>query len=133
MQVQVLPGDSEGTTLSLSSGTHEICLEVTNKCDELIRPQVCCQVECLVPFLQCDCNDDDRGCNLADGIFIISNIFVGGGVPNCQSACDVNGDGSVNIADAIYLFNYVLGGGPPPPPPFPDCGLASVKECAVSD
>lgn len=28
---------------------------------------------------------------------------------------DVNGDGQVNIADAIYIFVYLFAGGPPPP------------------
>ena len=27
---------------------------------------------------------------------------------------DVNGDGSVDVSDAVYLVNYALGGGPPP-------------------
>lgn len=28
---------------------------------------------------------------------------------------DVNGDGQVNIADAVYIFAYLFVGGPPPP------------------
>ena len=27
---------------------------------------------------------------------------------------DVNGDGQVNIADAVYIFSYLFAGGPPP-------------------
>jgi hypothetical protein len=28
---------------------------------------------------------------------------------------DANGDGTVNVADAVYLINYIFKGGPPPP------------------
>ena len=36
---------------------------------------------------------------------------------DCQGICgDANGDGDVNISDAIWLINYVFMGGQPPPP-----------------
>jgi hypothetical protein len=30
-------------------------------------------------------------------------------------ARDINGDGKVNIADAVYIFSFLFMGGPPPP------------------
>jgi len=33
----------------------------------------------------------------------------------CDAAGDANGDGSVNIGDAVYVINYIFKGGPPPP------------------
>ena len=40
----------------------------------------------------------------------------------CDNACDINGDRMKNIADAVYLLNFLFVMGPPPPPPFPGCG-----------
>lgn len=35
----------------------------------------------------------------------------------CESICgDADGNGSVNISDAVYVLAYVFGGGPPPDP-----------------
>ena len=36
-------------------------------------------------------------------------------MPGIAHANDVNGDGQVNIADAVYIFAYLFAGGPPPP------------------
>ena len=36
----------------------------------------------------------------------------------CDGVCgDANGDEAVNLADAVYIINYVFKGGPPPDPP----------------
>ena len=40
-----------------------------------------------------------------------------------MDAADANDDGSIDIADAIYLLSYLFGGGDQPPPPFPDPGI----------
>lgn len=40
----------------------------------------------------------------------------------CESALDANDDGDLDIADGVYVGNYLYIGGPPPPPPFPTEG-----------
>ncbi|MBI4606880.1 MAG: hypothetical protein HY721_33370 [Planctomycetes bacterium] len=41
---------------------------------------------------------------------------------DCHDAMDVNDDGQLDVADAVYLAWYLFLGGPPPPPPFFCCG-----------
>jgi hypothetical protein len=44
---------------------------------------------------------------------------------------DANGDGRINIADAIYLLNYVFKGGPAPTP-YPVCSGDFNGDCAAN-
>ncbi len=82
-------------------------------------------VQVVVPqeFIRGDCNGDGM-INIADGIFILNQLF-GGSPPvrSCDDACDTNDEGLKNIADAIYMFNFLFALGPPPPVPFPGCGF----------
>ena len=34
--------------------------------------------------------------------------------PPCQDACDANDDGKINLADAVFLLNYLFAFGLPP-------------------
>ncbi|MDG1455087.1 MAG: hypothetical protein P8R38_02670, partial [Planctomycetota bacterium] len=52
------------------------------------------------------------------------HLFSNQGDPDCPDACDVNDDGSLNIADAISLLNNLICCSqtvPPPPGPV-NCG-----------
>lgn len=68
-------------------------------------------------------NDDDR-VNIADGIWIVNELFRGGAPTKCPAAADTNDDGAEDAADAVYLINYLFKGGSAPPAPFPACGGA---------
>ena len=83
-------------------------------------------------FLRGDCNDDGN-VDLADGIYLLSFIFVDPNVPFCNEVCDTNGDGVSNIADFIYQVSYFFLGGQPPPPPFPTCGSTLPATCPDYD
>ena len=88
-----------------------------------------------VPFVRGDVNDDGD-VNLADGIFLLAELFAGGDVGLCPLAKDINADGAVDVADPIRLLNALFGGGPFPPAPFPDCDFApnqTVADCPVYD
>ena len=74
------------------------------------------------PFIRGDANDDG-GVNIADGIWILNELFRDGAPSPCQSAADANGDLGVSIADATYIFSYRFAGGDEPPAPFPECGV----------
>jgi hypothetical protein len=87
-----------------------------------------CQTACVnfvpiteIDFLRCDPNDDGKN-DLADGIWIVNELFRGGPESTCQDAADCNDDNNVDVSDATYRIAYGFQGGPPPPPPFPDCG-----------
>ena len=83
-------------------------------------------------FLRGDSNDDGN-VDLADGIYLLSFIFVDPNVPFCNEVCDTNDDGVPNIADFIYQISYFFLGGQPPPPPFPTCGSTLPATCPDYD
>lgn len=65
----------------------------------------------------------DGGVDLADALFLGEFLFDPdvNDVP-CREACEVNGDGRIDIADMVYTLSYLFGGGPAPGAPFPGCG-----------
>jgi parallel beta-helix repeat protein len=63
--------------------------------------------------------DNDAIVSVADVVFLINYIFVGGGAPQPLMTGDLNCDGHINIVDAVYLINYVFAGGPAPCDSFP--------------
>ncbi len=85
------------------------------------------------PFVRGDANADDGISDLADAIWLIQFLFVGGEAPPCMEAADANGDLDVNMGDFMYILNWQLLGGNPPPAPFPDCGLVPDQECVSYD
>jgi hypothetical protein len=55
---------------------------------------------------------------------------------NCSGECDcrpgdANGDGTVNIGDAVYMISYVFRGGPPPTP-YPLCSGDANCDCQLN-
>ena len=71
-------------------------------------------------FRRADANDDGK-VNIADPIWIISELFRGGPATGCQATADANADTVIDLADATYIINYQFLGGDAPPAPFPDC------------
>ena len=82
--------------------------------------------------------DADRSLDL-DLADVIQNVFyVTNQCPECppitcQSALDANDDGRVDIADGVWLANYLFTGGPPPPPPFPNPGIDPTPDPLTCD
>ncbi|MFN0060522.1 MAG: hypothetical protein ACKVX7_18855 [Planctomycetota bacterium] len=83
-------------------------------------------------FIRGDSNADGL-LNVADPIYLLEFLFIGGPPPPCRDSADANDSGALDIADATailgYLFvpGFVLGGlvGEPSddlPSPSPDCG-----------
>lgn len=73
-------------------------------------------------FTRCDANADGRH-DIADSVWIVSELFREGPRAVCQDATDCNDDEQVDLSDATYSISYEFLGGPPPPAPFPECGL----------
>ncbi len=73
-------------------------------------------------FRRGDANQDGI-VNLADGIWMLNELFQGGPSFDCAGAVDVNFDGQYDAADGISIFSWLFLFGPPPAAPFPDCGL----------
>ena len=68
-------------------------------------------------FQRGDCNSDDK-VDLADSATMLANQFNGLAIL-CSDACDSNDDGQLNMADSVYLLNWLFKFGPIPPAPGP--------------
>ena len=60
-----------------------------------------------------DANGDEI-VNIADAVYLVNFLFIGGPKPRVFEAGDANGDEEINIADVVYLINYLFIGGPMP-------------------
>jgi hypothetical protein len=80
------------------------------------------------PFFRGNCNGDGV-IDIADGIWILNELFQNGPAASCAEACDANSDGMLDSGDAIYIISYRLLSGPVPSAPFPECGIAEGADC----
>jgi hypothetical protein len=94
-------------------GTESIQNFETNPCRVNVIP--------LPEFIRGDCNFDEK-LDLADAATVLAQQFDDFLVP-CEDACDANDDGKINLADSVFILNYLFKFGPEPPAPFPDPGL----------
>ncbi|HVR76063.1 MAG TPA: FG-GAP-like repeat-containing protein [Planctomycetota bacterium] len=60
--------------------------------------------------------------NLADAVFLLASLFVGGEDPPCSSSADLNDSGTLDITDPIYILEFLFLGRAAPPAPFDGCG-----------
>ena len=81
----------------------------------------------VTPFLRSDANADGRN-DVADAIWMLSDLFLGGPTYNCLAANDANGDGLYDTADPVFVISYQFLDGAAPSAPFPDCGIAADQE-----
>ncbi len=95
--------------------------------DPTADPIRCAHHRCPVEFIRGDCTGDSL-VNLVDVFYIIQYVDFGEPVPDCLDAADANDDGVVDIDDANYLSDYLVGGGSQPPSPFPGCGLDPTED-----
>ncbi|MEM7262488.1 MAG: lamin tail domain-containing protein, partial [Planctomycetota bacterium] len=58
--------------------------------------------------------------DLADAVFTLNFLFLGGPEPSCLDAADANDSGVVDIADAVSILGFLFLGSPPPALPGPD-------------
>jgi len=66
--------------------------------------------------------DGNLAVNLTDAIYILNHLFLGGTVPVCDDAADVDDSGITDIADAVNLLLHLFQSGAAPPSPYPDPG-----------
>lgn len=93
-------------------------------------------------FIRGACDGATGEPRITSAIFGLEHLFQGGEEPPCQEACDVNSDGSFNLADMVFLLVYLFQGGPPPAgwsspgggePATPACTRVTERmDCAVS-
>jgi hypothetical protein len=68
----------------------------------------------MVRTYLCGDADGDGIIDIADAVYLLNYLFIGGPEPELLEAGDANCDGKVDIADVVYLVNYLFTGGPPP-------------------
>jgi hypothetical protein len=68
---------------------------------------------CEPEFIRGDANGD-KVVDMADAVYLINYLFIGGPAPSPIWVGDCNRDRKIDIADVVYLVNYLFIGGPPP-------------------
>lgn len=80
------------------------------------QPLLCRPATGSLPrFTRGVCNGVGDRPNLTAAVFALNFLFSGGPAPPCLEACNVNGDGNLNLSDPVYLLNYLFRGESPPP------------------
>ena len=89
-------------------------------CDLTLAPL---EIEPQVSFLRGDCDGDSSACSgVSDALELLSWLFLGRTAPPCLAACDPDGNGELDLADAVYGLNFCFNGAGAPVAPFPECG-----------
>lgn len=65
--------------------------------------------------------DGNRRVERGDVAALLAHLYSGADLP-CPAAADADGNGAVDAADAVTLFQFTSGDLPELPPPFPECG-----------
>ena len=84
-------------------------------------------------FVRGICDGQGPRPSITSAIFGLQFLFAGGPTPPCAEACEANGDGRTDIADMIYILNFLFLGGNPPagwPGVDPTCEEAPADRCA---
>ena len=77
-------------------------------------------------FLHGDCDGDGDACSgVNDALTLLSWLFLGRTTPPCLAACDPDGNGELELADAVYGLNFCFQGTDAPVAPFPECGTGT--------
>ena len=69
--------------------------------------------EDLQPYGRGDVNKDGI-IDVADVMYLINYLFIGGSAPDPMWLGDATCDDVVDVADVMYLINYLFIGGSPP-------------------
>ena len=83
-------------------------------------------------FLRGDCDGDDNACSgVNDALELLNWLFLGRTQPPCLAACDPDGSGELELADAVYSLNFCFAGTDAPVVPFPGCGVGTAVDIAL--
>jgi aminopeptidase N len=112
----------EGDTVGVISGTptwlatfyFTIRLTDSKPIPDTVYESFALKVVDYVPSYTCGDANGSHDIDIADVVFLVSYIFLGGPAPNPTIAGDSNCSSSTDISDAVYLISYIFGGGPAP-------------------
>ncbi|MGQ9590123.1 MAG: LamG-like jellyroll fold domain-containing protein [Planctomycetota bacterium] len=83
-------------------------------------------------FIRGDLGGDGR-LDLGDIIGVLSHRARSVPPPRCAKILDLDDDGVLDLADALYGLRFLFDGGPPPPEPFPACGRGRTPDLLPCD
>mgnify|MGYP001175101084 FL=1 len=137
-----MAGDEAGTTATLSwsddlgspAVANVVVFEGGSYPASFVDGSIALNPVVTTDFIRGDANSDGI-VNIADGVWIIYELFLNGPSSNCSVASDANGDELSDIADASFIIMYRFMGGAAPTAPFPDCGQVDgqlPEDCASS-
>ena len=89
--------------------------QIRIECNDPENPLRIIPVFVYTILIRGDANWDEK-IDIADVVYLINYLFIGGPPPLSLVRGDVNADEIINITDVVYLINYLFIGGPPPPP-----------------
>ncbi|MBN1419278.1 MAG: hypothetical protein JXP34_10905 [Planctomycetes bacterium] len=72
------------------------------------------------PFIRGDL-DGSGQLEIGDAIQVLEYLYMGR-ILACPKSADANDSGLVDLADAVYLLNFIFASGSAPPPPYPERG-----------
>ncbi len=114
-----LPAEEHAACIAAALDSYDAC---TRACAAALEP----------PFVRGDANRDG-GLDLADAVFVLAELFAGGGPSSCPDASDANDDGRIDIADPIRVLEHLFRDtGPLPAPagsPGPDPTAGDALRC----
>ena len=68
----------------------------------------------ILSYYLCGDCDGNGEIDIADVVYLINYLFIGGPAPDPLWVADCDCDGEINTADVVYLIKYLFLGGPPP-------------------
>ena len=74
-----------------------------------------------VTFIRGDANFDGA-VDIADAIFALTYLFLGGASPRCEDSVDADDNGEFEITDAVRILNFLFLGTDTLPTPYPNAG-----------
>lgn len=86
-----------------------------------VLPSARLEAQQVLGFRRGDCNATDT-VDIADAVFQLQHLFQGVAA-SCESACDSNDDGRLDISDPISVLVLLFANGPPLPAPGLGCGV----------
>ena len=130
-----LTGDEDGATTNLnwsgglgSPNVSNVMVVAGNSYPaQLNDATITLEAVSVTPFLRSDANADSRT-DVADAVWMLSDLFLGGPHTDCNGANDANNDGVYDTADPVFVINYQFLDGTMPSAPFPDCGIAANQQ-----
>jgi len=113
-----LPGDATAVDIAGATGEETVVLRFVRFIDGecYSSPEETCSIAAEEFFVRGGCgNPDTLDPQITNAIAIFGFLFLGTTTPQCLEACNVDGQGPINLSDGIYLLNFLFLGGSPPP------------------